>query len=358
MDSTWLNQNQRGQVAKVNGTVNLKAERLRSRILWMFLSFFLAAQWATYATPEQEIETLKRDRDNILKQAQAIQKEKEELGIKIEELKGFTSGAEVQLDALKKESQVLKSEVEKMKVAREKDEALHREEKEKLEEALKTEKERVDSLTRLREEYTPEKIMQLLEDRNRLQEENKRMAQRVFEHEKQLQEVRRQMTPLELDREELHRIQAENRELQKRLQYIGKLERRQEALIKENKEFREQVEILKAKFKDAAPGLAKAGRISQKMMQENAEMHYNLGTIFLQNKRHKEAIQEYERVLELMPNDPETHYNLGILYDDYFKDREKALFHYQKYLAVNPKAPDAKKVETYILALELENKVR
>ena len=50
------------------------------------------------------------------------------------------------------------------------------------------------------------------------------------------------------------------------------------------------------------------------------------------------AIKEYERVLELRPNDPETHYNLGVLYDDYIKDREKALYHYQKYLAINPTA--------------------
>ncbi len=62
--------------------------------------------------------------------------------------------------------------------------------------------------------------------------------------------------------------------------------------------------------------------------------------------------------MELRANDPDTHYNLGVLYDDYMKDREKALYHYQKYLAINPKAADAKKVETYILSLELEQKVR
>lgn len=93
-------------------------------------------------------------------------------------------------------------------------------------------------------------------------------------------------------------------------------------------------------------------------MRENADMHYNLGTIFLHNKQYKEAVKEYESVLELRPNDPETHYNLGVLYDDYLKEREKALYHYQKYLSIDPKAPDAKKVESYILSLELEQKVR
>ena len=323
----------------------------------MLIGFSLILSAPLYAE-NSEIETLKKDRDNILKQAQAIQKEKEELLKKIQELRGASSGVENEAKSLKKENEVLAGEVAKLKAAREKDEALHREEKAKLEAQIKEEKDKIDSLTKLREEYTPEKIMQLLEDRNRLQEENKRMAQRVFEYEKQMQELRREMTPLELDREELHRFQAENKELQKRLKYVGKLERRQGELIKENKEFREQVEVMKGKFKDAVPGLAKAGRISQKMMRENAEMHYNLGTIFLQNKRYKEAIKEYERVLELQPNDPDTHYNLGILYDDFLKDREKALYHYQKYIAVNPKAPDAKRVETYLLSLELENKTR
>ena len=50
--------------------------------------------------------------------------------------------------------------------------------------------------------------------------------------------------------------------------------------------------------------------------------------------------------------------NLGVLYDDYIKDRAKALYHYQQYMAINPKAPDAKKVESYILNLELEQKIR
>ena len=94
------------------------------------------------------------------------------------------------------------------------------------------------------------------------------------------------------------------------------------------------------------------------MMRENADMHYNLGTIFLNNKQYSQAIKEYEQVLELRTNDADTHYNLGVLYDDYLKDRAKALYHYQQYLAINPKSPDAKKVETYVLNLELEQKVR
>ncbi len=305
-----------------------------------------------------EIENLKLDRNNILKQAQSFQKEKADLLAKIEEIKNTSSGAAVELGSLKKENTIISTELEKIKQARLKDRELYTEEKTALERKLKEADDKNTSLAKMMEQYTPEKISQVLADRDRLQVENKEMAQKIIESQKKVEEIQRNMTPLELDRQELHRIEAENKELRDRTKYIQKQDQRLAQLIKENKEYREQLEIMKGKFKDAVPGLAKSGRIAQKMMRENGQMHYNLGTIFLQNKRYKEAIGEYEKVLEITPNDPDTHYNLGVLYDDFFKDREKALYHYQKYITVNPKAPDAKKVETYILNLELEEKIR
>ncbi len=143
------------------------------------------------------------------------------------------------------------------------------------------------SLSRTFEEYSPEKIQQLVADRNRLEEENKRMAARVLEVEKRMDEMKNQMKPFQLDREEMYKLRSENKEMQKKISYVQDLEQRQQQLLKENAEYREKVEVLKAKFKEAVPGLAKSGRISQKMMRENADMHYNLGTIFLNNKQFK-----------------------------------------------------------------------
>ncbi len=307
---------------------------------------------------QAKLKVVTDDRDNILTQAKNFLKDKEELLKKVEEMKGGTSSAGVELESLKKENAILKSELEKIKAARMQDAKLHQEEKERIEKKLADETAKNNSLAANLKEYSPEKIQQLIEDRTRLDEENKRMSQRILDNEKQVEEMRRAMSPLQLDREELYRVQGENEELKKRTQYVGKLEGRQAQLLKENADYREQLEVLKGKFKDAVPGLAKSSRISQKMMRENADMHYNLGTIYLHNKQYAEAIKEYERVLELRPSDAETHYNLGILYDDYIKDRDKALYHYQKYLAINPKSPDAKSVESYILNLELEQKVR
>lgn len=307
---------------------------------------------------KKQLATVTSDRDNVLKQAKNFLKEKDDAVKGLESVKSSGAKVNVDADASKKENEILKSDMERLRSVRAADLATYQKERSEMEAKLSDLEAKSSSIVQTMKDFPPEKVKEVVADRNRLEEENKQMANRLIENEKTLQEVKRQMKPFELDREELNRLRSENKEIQKRMKYVGELEGRQKQLIQENAENREKVEVLKAKFKESVPGLAKAGRISQKMMRENADMHYNLGTIFLQNKQYKEAIREYEQVLELRPNDPETHYNLGVLYDDYVRDREKALYHYQKYLSVNPKAPDAKKVETYVLNLELEQKVR
>jgi tetratricopeptide (TPR) repeat protein len=310
------------------------------------------------ANLKSELNTVKTDRDNLLKQTKTFLADKEALEAKLKSVEGAGAQSTAELDSLKNEIEILKSESAEAKNAREKDKELYAQEMAAREKTIAELNAKTDSLAHMMNDYPPARIQELLEDRNRLGEENKKMATRVLDMEKRLEEYKREVKPLELDREEMHRLRSENKELNKRIEYVSDLEKRQAQLLKENAEYREKLEVMKAKFKDAVPGLAKSGRISQKMMRENADMHYNLGTIFLNNKQYKEAINEYERVLELRPADPDTHYNLGVLYDDYLKDREKALYHYQKYLAINPRSPDAKKVESYVLSLELEQKVR
>ncbi len=307
---------------------------------------------------KSKLENVTSDRDNILRQAKVFLADKDAATKKMEELKGSTSQSGVELESLKKENELIKSETTRLKGEMTKDRESFQKEKQVIEQKVGDLEARSNSLAKTMEAFPPEKIEQILANSNRLQEENKTMAERVLSYEKQMEEMRREMKPFELDREELYKLRQENKELQNKFSNSKEVEERDQQLLKENTEYREKVEVLKAQFKDTVPSLAKVSRISQKMMRENADMHYNLGTIFLHNKQYKEAVKEYESVLELRPNDPETHYNLGVLYDDYLKEREKALYHYQKYLSIDPKAPDAKKVESYILSLELEQKVR
>ncbi len=69
--------------------------------------------------------------------------------------------------------------------------------------------------------------------------------------------------------------------------------------------------------------------------------HYNLAIIYENCGKYNEAAQEYEKVLELDPNDADVHYNLGIVYDDFIQDNEKAVLHYSRYLDLVPNAKDS-----------------
>ncbi len=96
--------------------------------------------------------------------------------------------------------------------------------------------------------------------------------------------------------------------------------------------------------------------------KQTMKFHYNLALMYDKMGGYKEAIEEYEKALELTPDDSDIHYNLGIVYDDHIKDKEKAIFHYQRYLDLCPDTSDARKVEGWIAraktALEWEKKLR
>jgi len=76
--------------------------------------------------------------------------------------------------------------------------------------------------------------------------------------------------------------------------------------------------------------------------------HYNLGIIYENAGRYKEAAEEYEKTLELAPDDADIHYNLAIVYDDHLQDNEKAIIHYRRYLELAPNAPDASMVAAWM----------
>jgi len=71
---------------------------------------------------------------------------------------------------------------------------------------------------------------------------------------------------------------------------------------------------------------------------------------------------EYEKTLELDPDDADVHYNLAIVYDDHLQDNEKAILHYRRYLEICPDAKDADAVEEWMYEarqdLEWEHKTR
>jgi len=80
----------------------------------------------------------------------------------------------------------------------------------------------------------------------------------------------------------------------------------------------------------------------------------NLGVVYVKTGSYNKAIDLFKEVLEINPDSPESHFNLGVIYSDYFFDKEKALFHYSKYLEINPYGSDAETVKQWIEMLKKE----
>jgi tetratricopeptide (TPR) repeat protein len=91
----------------------------------------------------------------------------------------------------------------------------------------------------------------------------------------------------------------------------------------------------------------------EKILVEAGKLHYNVANFYFRNKQYKDAVNEYSKALMYQPDDADIHYNLAIVSDEYLGDRQLALSHYKRYLALTPNAELALDVEERILDLEL-----
>jgi tetratricopeptide (TPR) repeat protein len=72
----------------------------------------------------------------------------------------------------------------------------------------------------------------------------------------------------------------------------------------------------------------------------SAGAHVNLGTIYFHLRRWEEAERQYRRALEADPQYALAHFNLGNLFDE-INDRAQALLHYMMAIRLNPAYGDA-----------------
>jgi len=86
--------------------------------------------------------------------------------------------------------------------------------------------------------------------------------------------------------------------------------------------------------------------------QENTVLRYNLGVMYAQKQEYDKAVKEFQKVLELKPDDAESHYNLGVIFSEQLNDRKKAILHFRKYLALAPHDPEAEQVRRFVLTWE------
>ncbi len=108
--------------------------------------------------------------------------------------------------------------------------------------------------------------------------------------------------------------------------------------------------VLEKKASEIPKKFAELARENKVLLKETALMHYNLGVFYTQNKEYSRAIAEYEKTLELNPDDAYAHYNLGYIYAEYMVDRPKAVEHFRKFLRLSKaEDKDVDWVKRYIL---------
>jgi tetratricopeptide (TPR) repeat protein len=95
---------------------------------------------------------------------------------------------------------------------------------------------------------------------------------------------------------------------------------------------------------------AEIARENKVLIKRTALMHYNLGVFYTKNKEYPRAISEFEKAIELNPEDPQAYFNLGFIYAEYIEDRPKAIDRFQKFLMLTKKDDeDVDWVKRYIL---------
>ncbi len=108
--------------------------------------------------------------------------------------------------------------------------------------------------------------------------------------------------------------------------------------------------LLEKKLERLPKEYAEIARENKVLLKRTALMHYNLGVFYSKNKEYTRAIAEFEKTIELNPEDALAYFNLGFIYAEHFVNRKKAIERFQQYLKLAKKDDkDIDWVKRYIL---------
>ncbi|MEK7849674.1 MAG: tetratricopeptide repeat protein, partial [Candidatus Omnitrophota bacterium] len=107
---------------------------------------------------------------------------------------------------------------------------------------------------------------------------------------------------------------------------------------------------LERKLEDLPKNFAELARENKILVKRTALMHYNLGVFYTQNREFQRALAEFEKAVELNPEDSASHFNLGYIYAEHLQNRPKAVEHFKQFLKLAKRDDkDADWVKRYIL---------
>jgi len=241
---------------------------------------------------EGDVETFKADKEIILKQKEAAEKEKQELNNQIAALKEKIKGLEtVQVQLYREKEQIAKD------------------------------------LEDLRDKTS---IKKLEDEVKALKKENSSLA-----------------SDLKRSRDELLRLKPE---LEKAKEQVQSQEQKIQSTQQKFEDAAQKNKALEHTFVDAPLKCAQIARQNKVLIRRTANMHYNMGVFYTKQKEYSRAIAEFEKAVELAPDDAYSYFNLGYIYAEYIQQRQKAIDYFRKYLQyADKKDKDVDWAKRYIL---------
>ena len=95
-------------------------------------------------------------------------------------------------------------------------------------------------------------------------------------------------------------------------------------------------------------------RLADQEVRHRSELlhsHYNMGCVYKAARQYARAESEFLEALAISPEDPGVHFNLGILYDDDLDQKDKARYHYNKYVELAPTDRDVPRVMEWLATM-------
>ena len=267
---------------------------------------------------QKDYEELKKDRDNILYQTKILIAEKNKYADSADNIK--------KLEEEKKSLEAEKGETQKGMLSFE----------EQIKELEKRQAQLTEENNYLKMAYRKIKLTS-----------GKDWARRAAYLEKENQTLNDKLKKSKLKVDELNRkdtVQnAKIKELEKR---IAELKKDNTEALKKNKRLEGEVKNIPSKFAEIA-------RQNKALKKEAAQMHYNLGVFYTKKMEYERAIAEFEKVLDIDPDDAYAHFNLGYIYAEYRIDRRKAIEQFRLFLrAAEGNDRDIDWVRKYLLTWE------
>ena len=261
-----------------------------------------------------DYEKIYKDRENIIAQSKKIIQEKNEL---LDFKKSFEEISE-EKETLLQGKQQLAQEIEKLNVMLAEIEAKHNKE-------LALEGERFDACQK---ELAEKEKLLLSPDSARtkisgLSRENKDLNRKVSNLERERDSLEGQLQRDQKAHEE--------KELASKARY-DQLHNMYDDLMEKYRKIVQEQRTTQQTLDEFPRKIANLAAVNKKLLKETSDMHYNMGVSYFERREYRRALPEFERAIEISPEDAEPYYYLGYIYAEFYFRREKATEYFKEYL--------------------------